>query len=148
MLGRDIDVFVLFSRLIRGRLRIQNQFRAMLLAVNHCFARCFMFYCAASVAFPRFFCAISLSRAMAPKGKGKAKAKAKTLALPPIDGGASVSAGSAADAPDSTVPHPANVEYLDKLAQAWLTVTSHPVFTNVVNESPLEIEARVVNLCC
>lgn len=80
--------------------------------------------------------------------KKAAKAKAKSqAALPSIDADASASAGSAAgpDAPDSTVPHPSNVEYLDKLAQAWATVTSHPVFDNLVNQSPLEIEVRVVN---
>lgn len=86
---------------------------------------------------------------MAPKAKAAekkaAKAKAKSQsALPPIDA-ADASAGSAADTPDATVPHPSNVEYLDKLAQAWATVTSHPVFDNLVNQSPLEIEVRVVN---
>ena len=42
---------------------------------------------------------------------------------------------------DNGTTHPANIEYLDKLNQAWSTIVSHPVFENVSTMAPYEIEA-------
>ena len=87
----------------------------------------------------------------APKanGKSKAKAKAAAIGLAPvqdsdggrIDAGQGQAAESAADSDD--VPHPSNVAYLERLQIAWDTVTAHPVFQNVVDMDPYEIEAGI-----
>ena len=85
----------------------------------------------------------------APKanGKSKAKAKAAAIGLAPVedsDGGRiDAGQGQAAESAADDVPHPSNVAYLERLQIAWDTVTAHPVFQNVVDMDPYEIEAGI-----
>lgn len=85
---------------------------------------------------------------MSPKGakaapkKGKGKGKAKQEPAPVLDGDPpALAAGGEGDALAS---HPANVDYLAKLQEAWSTVCNHPVFAGVQNRAPYEIEAGTI----
>ena len=77
------------------------------------------------------------------KGKGRGKGKAPqepAAAIQGEDAGQQqpVAAGGEGE---PVASHPANVEYLAKLQNAWSTVTSHPVFDSVQTRDPYEIEA-------
>lgn len=76
------------------------------------------------------------------KAKGKAKAVASPQHEPPLHG-----------APHNVVPgedhgpsHPANVDYLAKVEQAWSTIIGHELFQDLSSQAPYEIEAGPADL--
>ena len=76
-----------------------------------------------------------------PKAKPKAQAgMAPGNAAAPVEGGPPLVPGPEG-IPD-TLMHPGNVDYLARLQIAWETVTSHPIFQDVADMAPYEIEAR------
>lgn len=92
--------------------------------------------------------------AMSPKKSGKAKAKAKASsglapgnAAAAPEGGQSVS-GPGPEGTEDIPTHQGNVDYLARLQIAWETVTSHPIFQDVVDMTPYEIEARYSVCVC
>ena len=82
-----------------------------------------------------------------PKVKAKGKAKAKAVAASPqhdplVDG----VLPNPVPAEDHGPSHPANVDYLAKVEQAWSTIIGHELFQDLSSQAPYEIEAGTADL--
>ena len=81
---------------------------------------------------------------MAAKPKRKAKAAASAPAAPVLQDGEH----KADPVPDEDLgsSHPANVDYLAKVEQAWTRIIGHELFQDLSSQAPYEIEAGPADL--